>query len=100
MFCPAAAAEALQAIRTLRSDKAPLVKKRQLMRTMFGDYRKKMEEEWCRELKLMEAGRRTFYGGGREEKALFLLCIALQSGISLYEMTKYLLLLFPPLFKL
>ncbi|NXX39057.1 CH033 protein, partial [Tricholaema leucomelas] len=52
---PRQAAEALQAIRTLRSDKAPLVKKRQLMRAMFGDYRKKMEEEWRRELKLMEA---------------------------------------------
>ncbi|NXN14437.1 CH033 protein, partial [Indicator maculatus] len=52
---PRQAAEAVQAIRTLRSDKAPLVKKRQLMRAMFGDYRKKMEEEWCRELKLMEA---------------------------------------------
>ncbi|NXE16109.1 CH033 protein, partial [Lophotis ruficrista] len=51
---PKQAEEALRAIRTLRSDKAPLVKKRQLMRTMFGDYRKKMEEEWCRELKLME----------------------------------------------
>ncbi|NWU94482.1 CH033 protein, partial [Upupa epops] len=48
------AEEALRAIRTLRNDKAPLVKKRQLMRTMFGDYRKKMEEERCRELKLME----------------------------------------------
>ncbi|XP_032859889.2 uncharacterized protein LOC116964405 isoform X2 [Tyto alba] len=47
--------EALRAIRTLRNDKAPLVKKRQLMRAMFGDYRKKMEEEWCKELKLMEA---------------------------------------------
>uniref|UniRef100_A0A6G1RT57 CH033 protein n=1 Tax=Hypotaenidia okinawae TaxID=2861861 RepID=A0A6G1RT57_9GRUI len=46
--------EALQAIKTLRSDKAPLVKKRQVMRAIFGDYRKKMEEEWCRELKLME----------------------------------------------
>ncbi|XP_054247238.1 UPF0488 protein C8orf33 homolog [Indicator indicator] len=53
---PRQAAEAVQAIRTLRSDKAPLVKKRQLMRAIFGDYRKKMEEEWCRELKLMEAG--------------------------------------------
>ncbi|NXE27521.1 CH033 protein, partial [Ardeotis kori] len=52
---PKQAEEALRAIRTLRSDKAPLVKKRQLMRTMFGDYRKKMEEEWCRELKLMES---------------------------------------------
>ncbi|NXO01216.1 CH033 protein, partial [Rhinopomastus cyanomelas] len=48
------AEEALRAIRTLRNDKAPLVKKRQLMRTMFGDYRKKMEEERSRELKLME----------------------------------------------
>ncbi|XP_041575002.2 UPF0488 protein C8orf33 homolog isoform X1 [Taeniopygia guttata] len=48
------AEEALRAIRTLRSDKAPLVKKRQLMRAMFGDYRKKMQEELCRELKLME----------------------------------------------
>ncbi|NXS33230.1 CH033 protein, partial [Pomatostomus ruficeps] len=48
------AEEALRAIRTLRSAKAPLVKKRQLMRAMFGDYRKKMQEELCRELKLME----------------------------------------------
>ncbi|KFW02067.1 UPF0488 protein C8orf33, partial [Eurypyga helias] len=52
---PKQAEEALRAIKTLRSDKTPLVKKRQLMRSMFGDYRKKMEEEWCRELKLMEA---------------------------------------------
>ncbi|KFO94289.1 UPF0488 protein C8orf33, partial [Buceros rhinoceros silvestris] len=51
---PKQAEEALRAIKTLRSDKAPLVKKRQLMRAMFGDYRKKMEEERCRELKLME----------------------------------------------
>ncbi|XP_065501269.1 UPF0488 protein C8orf33 homolog isoform X2 [Caloenas nicobarica] len=51
---PKQAEEALRAIKTLRSDKAPLVKKRQLMRTMFGDYRKKMEEDWCKELKLME----------------------------------------------
>ncbi|NXO95592.1 CH033 protein, partial [Certhia brachydactyla] len=52
---PKQAEEALRAIRTLRSDKAPLVKKRQLMRAVFGDYRKKMQEELCRELKLMEA---------------------------------------------
>ncbi|NXP25990.1 CH033 protein, partial [Scytalopus superciliaris] len=51
---PKQAEEALRAIRTLRSDKAPLAKKRQLMRAMFGDYRKKMQEELCRELKLME----------------------------------------------
>ncbi|NWW45324.1 CH033 protein, partial [Pedionomus torquatus] len=51
---PKQAEEARRAIKTLRSDKAPLVKKRQLMRAMFGDYRKKMEEEWRKELKLME----------------------------------------------
>ncbi|NXK23798.1 CH033 protein, partial [Arenaria interpres] len=51
---PKQAEEAHRAIKTLRSDKAPLVKKRQLMRAMFGDYRKKMEEEWRKELKLME----------------------------------------------
>lgn len=46
------------------------MKKRQLMRAMFGDYRKKMEEERCRELKLMETGRRTLCGGrGEEERA-------------------------------
>ncbi|NXS90851.1 CH033 protein, partial [Jacana jacana] len=51
---PKQAEEACRAIKILRSDKAPLVKKRQLMRAMFGDYRKKMEEEWRKELKLME----------------------------------------------
>ncbi|NXU80476.1 CH033 protein, partial [Oreotrochilus melanogaster] len=51
---PRQAEEALRAIRTLRSEKAPLVKKRQLMRTMFGDYRKKMEEERLKEQKLTE----------------------------------------------
>ncbi|XP_072205436.1 UPF0488 protein C8orf33 homolog isoform X2 [Excalfactoria chinensis] len=50
---PKQAEEALRAIKTLRSDKAPLVKKRQVMRTIFGDYRKKMEEELCKQLKLM-----------------------------------------------
>lgn len=60
--------EALRAIKTLCSDKAPLVKKRQLMRAMFGDYRKKMEEELCKELKLMEAGKRTLHDEGRENE--------------------------------
>uniref|UniRef100_A0A7M4DWR3 Uncharacterized protein n=1 Tax=Crocodylus porosus TaxID=8502 RepID=A0A7M4DWR3_CROPO len=45
--------QALHAIRTLRSDKAVLVKKRQVMQAMFGDYRKKMEEERQKQLKLM-----------------------------------------------
>lgn len=52
---PKQAEEALRAIKTLRNDKAPLVKKRQVMRTLFGDYRKKMEEERCKQLKLMQA---------------------------------------------
>ncbi|NXD12431.1 CH033 protein, partial [Nothocercus nigrocapillus] len=52
---PKQAEEALRAIKTLRSDKAPLVKKRQVMRTLFGDYRRRMEEDWCQQLKLMQA---------------------------------------------
>uniref|UniRef100_A0A8D0HN39 Uncharacterized protein n=1 Tax=Sphenodon punctatus TaxID=8508 RepID=A0A8D0HN39_SPHPU len=52
---PKQVAEALRAIKTLRSDKAVLAKKRQIMRAMFGDYRKKMEEERQKQLKLMQA---------------------------------------------
>ncbi|TFK04067.1 hypothetical protein DR999_PMT13430 [Platysternon megacephalum] len=52
---PKQAEEALHAIKTLRSDKAVLAKKRQVMRTMFGDYKKKMEEERQKQLKLMQA---------------------------------------------
>lgn len=62
----ASAEEALRAIKVLRSDKAPLVKKRQIMRTIFGDYRKKMEEELCKQLKLMLSGRETLHAGGNE----------------------------------
>ncbi|XP_054848699.1 UPF0488 protein C8orf33 homolog isoform X2 [Eublepharis macularius] len=47
--------EVLRAIRTLRSEKAVLAKKRQIMRVMFGDYRKKMAEERLKQLKLMQA---------------------------------------------
>lgn len=47
--------EAMRAIKTLRSEKVALVKKRQVMRTMFGDYRQKMEEEKQKQLKLMQA---------------------------------------------
>ncbi|XP_075035554.1 UPF0488 protein C8orf33 homolog isoform X2 [Mixophyes fleayi] len=47
--------EALRAIKTLSGEKVPLVKKRQLMRAMFGDYRRKMEEERLKQLKLMQA---------------------------------------------
>uniref|UniRef100_A0A8C8R7H4 CH033 protein n=1 Tax=Pelusios castaneus TaxID=367368 RepID=A0A8C8R7H4_9SAUR len=52
---PKQAEEALRAIKTLRSDRAVLAKKRQIMRAMFGDYRKKMEEERQKQLKLMQA---------------------------------------------
>lgn len=75
LLCTASVEEALRAIKTLRNGKAPLVKKRQLMRAMFGDYRKKMEEERCKELKLMETGRRTLHAGGsEEERPSVLLC--------------------------
>ncbi|XP_058013625.1 UPF0488 protein C8orf33 homolog [Ahaetulla prasina] len=47
--------EALRAIKTLRSKKAVLAKKRQVMRLMFGDYRAKMEEERQKQLKLLQA---------------------------------------------
>ncbi|XP_044159852.1 uncharacterized protein LOC122945077 isoform X1 [Bufo gargarizans] len=47
--------EALRAIKTLRSEKVQLVKKRQVMRLMFGDYRLKMEEERVKQLRLMQA---------------------------------------------
>uniref|UniRef100_UPI00398F7381 UPF0488 protein C8orf33 homolog n=1 Tax=Pristiophorus japonicus TaxID=55135 RepID=UPI00398F7381 len=46
---------ALRALRTLRSGKAPLVKKRQVMRSIFGDYRKKMEDEREKQFTLMLA---------------------------------------------
>uniref|UniRef100_A0A8C5R5P1 Uncharacterized protein n=1 Tax=Leptobrachium leishanense TaxID=445787 RepID=A0A8C5R5P1_9ANUR len=46
--------EAMRAIKTLRSEKAVLVKKRQVMRAMFGDYRSKMEEEKRKQLRLMQ----------------------------------------------
>uniref|UniRef100_A0A3P9J4V2 Zgc:112185 n=1 Tax=Oryzias latipes TaxID=8090 RepID=A0A3P9J4V2_ORYLA len=45
--------EASRALKTLRSSKAPLAKKRQVMRAMTGDYRKKMEEERTRQFKLI-----------------------------------------------
>lgn len=46
--------EASRALKTLRSSKAPLVKKRQLMRAMAGDYRKKMEEDKSKQFKLIQ----------------------------------------------
>ncbi|MCJ8728372.1 hypothetical protein PDJAM_G00003820 [Pangasius djambal] len=47
--------EASRALKTLRSSKAPMVKKRQVMRAVSGDYRKKMEEERDRQYKLIHS---------------------------------------------
>lgn len=47
--------EASHALKTLRSSKAPLVKKRQVMRAMTGEYRKKMEEEKNKQFKLIQS---------------------------------------------
>ncbi|KAK7919745.1 hypothetical protein WMY93_011029 [Mugilogobius chulae] len=46
--------EASRALKTLRSSKAPLVKKRQVMRAMAGDYRKKMQDEKSKQFKLIQ----------------------------------------------
>lgn len=46
--------EAAHALKTLRSSKAPLAKKRQVMRAMTGDYRKKMEEEKTKQHRLIQ----------------------------------------------
>ncbi|KAM5211147.1 UPF0488 protein C8orf33 homolog isoform 1-T1 [Hipposideros larvatus] len=45
--------QALGAIRTLRSERTPLPRKRQLMRSMFGDYRAQMEAEWREALRAL-----------------------------------------------
>lgn len=55
-YIPSSEEEASRALKTLRSSKAPLVKKRQVMRAMTGDYRKKMEEEKKRQHKLIQSG--------------------------------------------
>uniref|UniRef100_A0A665UHQ9 Zgc:112185 n=1 Tax=Echeneis naucrates TaxID=173247 RepID=A0A665UHQ9_ECHNA len=47
--------EASRALKTLCSSKAPLVKKRQVMRAMTGEYRKKMEEETKKQFKLIQS---------------------------------------------
>jgi len=48
--------EASRSLKTLRSAKAPLAKKRQVMRAMTGDYRKKMDEEKSKQYKLIQNG--------------------------------------------
>lgn len=53
--------EASRALKTLRSSKAPLPKKRQVMRAVTGDYRKKMEEEKTKQFKLIQSGEWILY---------------------------------------
>ncbi|KAI4898055.1 hypothetical protein NFI96_002826 [Prochilodus magdalenae] len=47
--------EASRNLKTLRSSKAPMVKKRQVMRAVSGDYRRKMEEETNKQFKLIQS---------------------------------------------
>ncbi|XP_029311385.1 UPF0488 protein C8orf33 homolog isoform X2 [Cottoperca gobio] len=47
--------ETSRALKTLRSSKAPLAKKRQVMRAMTGDYRKKMDEDKSKQYKLIQS---------------------------------------------
>jgi len=48
--------QALGAIRTLRSQRTPLPRKRQLMRSLFGDYRAQIEAEWREALQALRTG--------------------------------------------
>ncbi|KAB1257839.1 UPF0488 protein C8orf33-like protein [Camelus dromedarius] len=45
--------QALGAIRILSSQRTPLPRKRQLMRSLFGDYRAQMEAEWSEALRAL-----------------------------------------------
>uniref|UniRef100_A0A2K5E9R7 Uncharacterized protein n=1 Tax=Aotus nancymaae TaxID=37293 RepID=A0A2K5E9R7_AOTNA len=47
--------QAIEAIRTLRSKRTPLPRKRQLMHSLFGDYRAQMEAEWREALWVLRA---------------------------------------------
>ncbi|KAG7272828.1 hypothetical protein CRUP_025808 [Coryphaenoides rupestris] len=47
--------DASRALKVLRSGKAPLAKKRQVMRAMTGDYRRKMAVEKEKQLKLLQS---------------------------------------------
>lgn len=51
--------QAVGAIRTLRSEKTPLPRKRQLMRSLFGDYRAQMDAEWQEALRALKAATRS-----------------------------------------
>nr|XP_037855831.1 UPF0488 protein C8orf33 homolog isoform X1 [Chlorocebus sabaeus] len=47
--------QAIGAIRTLRSKRTPLPRKRQLMHSLFGDYRAQMEAEWREALRALRS---------------------------------------------
>ncbi|KAM6171779.1 UPF0488 protein C8orf33 homolog isoform 2-T2 [Erethizon dorsatum] len=47
--------QAVEAIRTLRSQRTPLPRKRQLMHSLFGNYRAQMEAEWREALRALRA---------------------------------------------
>ncbi|XP_039110073.1 UPF0488 protein C8orf33 homolog isoform X2 [Hyaena hyaena] len=51
--------QALGAIRILRSERTPLPRKRQLMRSLFGDYRAQMEAERQEALRVLRTAART-----------------------------------------
>nr|XP_026265634.1 UPF0488 protein C8orf33 homolog [Urocitellus parryii] len=51
--------QAIGAIRTLRSQRTPLPRKRQLMHSLFGDYRAQMEAEWQESLRALRAAARS-----------------------------------------
>nr|XP_035961806.1 UPF0488 protein C8orf33 homolog isoform X1 [Halichoerus grypus] len=51
--------QAIGAIRTLRSERTPLPRKRQLMHSLFGDYRAQMEAERCEALRVLRTAART-----------------------------------------
>ncbi|XP_022357926.1 UPF0488 protein C8orf33 homolog isoform X1 [Enhydra lutris kenyoni] len=50
--------QAIGAIRTLRSERTPLPRKRQLMRSLFGDYRAQMEAERREALRVLRTAAR------------------------------------------
>ncbi|XP_051844091.1 UPF0488 protein C8orf33 homolog [Antechinus flavipes] len=56
---PKQAEQVARAVKTLRSQRAELPKKRQVMRSLFGDYRARMEEDRKAALKAMEAAARS-----------------------------------------
>ncbi|XP_027807875.2 UPF0488 protein C8orf33 homolog [Marmota flaviventris] len=51
--------QAIGAIRTLQSQRTPLPRKRQLMHSLFGDYRAQMEAEWQESLRALRAAARS-----------------------------------------